>query len=389
MLHLLSVIAWIVIGLLACIEGYYYLLLLVLLFTWRRTVSPGQGRSRFTILIPAHDEELLLGRTLASVLDLDYPRDRFRVVVIADNCTDRTAEIARAAGAECWERQDEQARGKGEALEWAFRRIDEPDDHAVVVLDADTITGRNLLQVFDAYLDSGSEAIQAANLVERTQDNLFTTFMALGNLITNYYVYLPKFRMGSTAFLLGTGMCFRLRQVETYFQEQYSISEDIDYSLRLINNGVRIAFAAETYVETVHPDEIRAASTQRVRWSSGTYGLLWRNAWACLKRGIRQGSLLYLDTAATLLTWSKALIGLLFGLALPVCLLAGPRFIALALLLFFGYVFYLSLGVILLHRRKHRYLHLLLAPVLVPWLIVIAVLGLLGYRKREWTRTKR
>jgi len=263
---LLRSFAWISVGLLVIVVGYQYLLLLVLALTRKRSAPSAECGTQFTILIPAHNEQSLLAKTLASVRDLDYPEGQFRIAVIADNCSDRTVEIAQDLGVECWERNDEERRGKGYALEWAFKKLSEGAELAVVVLDADSKVSPNLLQVFDAYLRSGFEAVQSANLVERTEDNLFTTFMALGNLITNYFVYLPKFRMGSTAFLLGTGMCFRQRLIDHYYQEEYSISEDIDFSLRLIHRGIRIAFASEAYVETIHPHEIPAAATHRWRW---------------------------------------------------------------------------------------------------------------------------
>lgn len=386
---LLPLLAWIVIGLLMIVVGYHYLLLAVLVLGRKSPLPPARRRLRFTILIPAHEEERLLAGALASVLDLDYPAELFRVVVIADNCTDHTPNIARQAGVACWERSDQSRRGKGYALEWAFRRLPVDDDHALVVLDADSRASRNMLTVFDAYLEAGHEAVQAANLLERTEDNLFTTFMALGNLVTNYFIYLPKFRLGSSAFLLGTGMCFRQRLLDHYYQKTYSISEDIDFSLRLIHRGIHVAFAPEAEVETIQPHEIRGASTQRVRWSSGTYALLWRNVRRCLLRGLRERSLLQLDTALTLISWSKSLIGVLFAVALPLGWIAGRSHGLIVLALLASYLLYLLLGIFLLRRRRHQIRHLLLAPLLVPWLLIISLFGLAGFRKSEWRRTSR
>src|SRR5258708_27780716 len=96
---------------------------------------PGE-RTRFAILVPAHDEEVLLPALLRSVADLDYPRERREVVVVADNCSDRTAQIARGAGATVMERDDPARLGKGHALEWAFAQLSSRAD-----LDSDGVLG--------------------------------------------------------------------------------------------------------------------------------------------------------------------------------------------------------------------------------------------------------
>src|SRR5262249_5144144 len=99
---------------------------------------------RFVVVIPAHDEEMVIGATLSHLFRQEYPADRYAVVVVADNCTDRTAEIARAAGATVLERTNTELRGKGYALDWAFDRLMKEDAGtaheaaAFVIVDADT-----------------------------------------------------------------------------------------------------------------------------------------------------------------------------------------------------------------------------------------------------------
>src|SRR5690606_22233480 len=117
---------------------------------------PSRLQLHFDIVVPAHNEASGIGRTLASLRAIDWPRDRFRILVVADNCTDNTAAIARNAGAHVLERQDEHRRGKGHALAFAFEasRRDALAD-AVVVVDADTGVSPNLLEAFATRLEQG------------------------------------------------------------------------------------------------------------------------------------------------------------------------------------------------------------------------------------------
>src|SRR3954464_13680475 len=100
-----------------------YLFVLVLLSGRRKAPTPPPPTLRFDIIVPSHNEEAGIAETVTSLLALDYPKDRFRVLVVADNCSDRTADLARAAGATVLERQSATERGKGYALNFAFERV--------------------------------------------------------------------------------------------------------------------------------------------------------------------------------------------------------------------------------------------------------------------------
>ncbi|HCF58181.1 MAG TPA: glycosyl transferase family 2, partial [Myxococcales bacterium] len=118
--------------------------------------------ARFDFLVPAHDEEGGIARTVRSLLAVDYPAELRRVVVVADNCSDRTAERARQAGARVIERRDPERRGKGHALALAFEHsLQEGFADAVVVVDADTVVAPNLPRAFAAHLAAGAQAMQA------------------------------------------------------------------------------------------------------------------------------------------------------------------------------------------------------------------------------------
>ncbi len=128
-------------GLPPAAAGTYLLVLALASFRRAQPATATGARWRLAVVVPAHNEEALIARCLASLSDQTYPRSLYRVVVVADNCSDRTAQISRALGIEVMERLDEHARGKGHALRWAMDRLlaaDHPPD-AIVVVDADSI----------------------------------------------------------------------------------------------------------------------------------------------------------------------------------------------------------------------------------------------------------
>src|SRR5262249_35179285 len=135
-----------------------------------RAPAPGRWtppRTRFAVLVPAHDEELLIRRVVGSVQAIDYPPELYTLHVIADNCTDRTAELARGMGAVVHERHDLEHRGKGYALRWLFGQLlaDPASGDAFVIVDADSLVNRGFLRALDRRLRAGAVAIQAYDTV--------------------------------------------------------------------------------------------------------------------------------------------------------------------------------------------------------------------------------
>src|SRR5262249_11776939 len=119
--------------------------------------------TRFAVLIPAHDEERLIGRTLDALAAADYPTERLAVHVVADNCTDRTAAIGRQHGVEVHERVAPDDGGKGPALRWLLQRLRDRGDgfDAVVIVDADTTVSPGFFRAMDTELGAGAEAVQS------------------------------------------------------------------------------------------------------------------------------------------------------------------------------------------------------------------------------------
>lgn len=296
-----------------------YLLLLTLLSARVPPPSAQKLERKFSIVVPAHNESAGIAPTVKNLLALDYPRDRFDVIVVADNCADDTAERATAAGAKTLVRQNAELRGKGYALHYAFERL-APDCDAVVVVDADTLVSPNLLQAFAARLDDGARAIQADYAVRNPEASWRTLLMAIALGCFHIVRSRGRERLGVSCGLRGNGMCFSRKLLEEVPHQAYSIVEDVEYGIRLAQAGNRVYYADEAHVYGEMVSSGAAAGSQRQRWEDGRRQLVRQHGVPLLQAGLRQQSGLLLDIAADLLLPPLAKLGVLVTLGFAAAL---------------------------------------------------------------------
>jgi 1,2-diacylglycerol 3-beta-glucosyltransferase len=250
----------------------------------------------FDVIVPAHDEESQIADTVTNLLALTYPRDAFRVVVVADNCTDATALRAKAAGAEVLERHDHEHHGKGYALARAFEwSLAERRADAVVVVDADTIVTANLLEAFAAQLERGVEAMQADYRVRNADASWRTRLMVVALAAFHGLRSRARERLGVSCGLRGNGMALSSRLLRMVPYAAFSIVEDVEYGIRLGEAGHRVAYVDTAAVMGAMPVTERASRTQRRRWEAGRRQLARTHAWQLILRGVRERSKLLAD----------------------------------------------------------------------------------------------
>ncbi len=278
--------------------------LAVLTVLSRRTRPPlaSARRLRFDVVVPAHDEEAGIKRTVRNLRSLDWPRDRFRVLVVADNCSDRTAERAEAAGATVLVRRDRTRRGKGYALKFAFERVlSDGFADAAVVVDADSVASPNLLSAFAARLEAGELAVQSVNSVLNHDASWRTRLMALAFVLFNDVRSLGRARLGVSCGLRGNGMCITREALTRVPQQAFSIVEDLEYGICLGLAGIRVAYAHEASVKSEMISSESASRSQRRRWEAGRIALMRVYGTDLLVAAIRGRSLLLLDLALDVL----------------------------------------------------------------------------------------
>lgn len=376
-----------------------YLLLLTLLATFAPRKAPteapelrGSRMRRFAILVPAHDEETTIGRLLRSLAQLDYPHDAYDVCVVADNCSDRTADIARSLGAQVYERFTETDRAKGFALRWLLERLSEAQRtyDAFVVLDADTVVQSNLLRSFNARLENGSQVIQAYYTVLNADASAVAglRFAALSAL--HYVRPLGRAVLGLSCGLKGNGMCFAAPVLERFAWSWYTLAEDVEFHLALVRQGIRVDFAWDTSVRADMPVSLAQARSQNARWERGRLQLLRTHVPGLLSDAIRKRSLLRLDAAIEQLIPPQSVPVVLAGIScLAAVALHTPGAAVLAGLSLLGQLAYLAAGLALVRAPWRAYLALSSAPVYIAWKFGVYAQAMLSARASAWIRTAR
>jgi 1,2-diacylglycerol 3-beta-glucosyltransferase len=280
-------------------SGYLF----VLTVRSRQTTPPTYGapNARFAVVVPAHDEEAGIAATIESLLALDYPRDHFEVIVVADNCTDDTAARAAAAGAEVLVRNDAERRGKGFALAHAFEHVVAGGRaDAVVVIDADTVVSPNLLRAFDARIATGAAAVQADYAVRNPDSGWRPRLMAIALGMFHVVRSTGRENLGVSCGLRGNGMCFTTALLGEVPHDAFSIVEDVEYGIRIGERGHRVHYAGEAHVYGEMVSSEKASRSQRERWEGGRRQLVKDHGLRLLRRAIATRSPLDFDLAMDL-----------------------------------------------------------------------------------------
>lgn len=372
--------------------GSGYLAVLTL-FSARLPSPPSLGTTRFVAIVPAHNEELGIAKTVRSLLAAEYPPDLRRVLVVADNCTDKTADEARAAGADVLVRDDADKRGKGYALAAAFERVlGEEAVDAVVVVDADTAVTPNLFRAFGARFEAGASAVQSGNAVANRTASWRTRLMAIAFAIFNGLRSIARERLGLSCGLRGNGMALRVATLRTVPYDAYSVVEDLEYGIRLGRAGHRVWYAGEAQVLSEMVTTEKESRSQRQRWEDGRRALARAEGTALVWDGLRRRSPLLFDLGMDLLIPPLSQLALFSALGAAVALVGFSRgYVGLAPAVAWSACLgmiaaYVSRGVFLSGAGLRGFVDLAAAPVYVAWKLALR-LG--GKKKDAWVRTTR
>lgn len=392
LLNIVTLAAFTLSALTATISAYLLLLTVAACFG-RRTTPPRQGppTHRFLIMVPAYNEEQLLPRLLTSFHALDYPRELFKIHVVADNCNDNTAGVARSAGASVHERFNSEQRGKGYALQWLLERIwadGEPHD-AIVIIDADSDVLPNFLRVMDARLARGERVIQGYYAVRDPASARSAGIRAVALIVLHYLRPLGRMVLGGSTGLKGNGMVFAADILRAH-RWTASLTEDIEYHMELVLAGERAMFAPDAVVYAEMPSNLKASQTQNERWERGRIEMIRRFVPRLLRTALRRRSFLLFDAAVEQLIPPFSVVAGLSALSLVFAGISGsPLAIGLSIFAVTAQVIYVFTGLFLARAPHTIYRALLFAPAFVIWKIWIYVRLLFGIKPGSWIRTAR
>ncbi len=349
----------------------------------------------FAIAIPAHDEEAVIASTVQRLSKLHYPHTMYSIHIVADHCSDRTAEFARRAGAVVHERNEGPRSGKGAALSWLFQRIlEDPKYDAVIIFDADTRVDEHFLCAMDARLSTGDQIVQGQHIISNPEDGWFPALTWSMFLIDNRVQNLGRTNLGWSAKNMGDSICFRTDVLRRIGWGE-GLADDYQIRQKYLLNGIRIAYepAARGFGEAAL--NWAQARAQRSRWIRGVYDANRQFARQLFVKGLKTRSLAMLDGALqaylpsySVLTATAAFFLILQLLGLKMFGLDISHWVITVWTALLGILFFYPILALALEKAPAKaYFVILTGPVFILWRLWLTLVSRFGKKKTVWVRT--
>lgn len=369
-----------------------YLLWLTALSQRVAPMIPRSKTLKFDIIVPAHNEASVIERTVASLRKIDWPPDGFRILVIADNCTDQTVALARLAGATVLERHDAALRGKGYALNFAFRSSREQAwANAVIVVDADAEVSSNILAAFAARIEAGLHAIQAHYGILNPMASWRTRLITIAKAAFHIVRSRARERLQLSCGIRGNGWCVTHELLNQVPYQAYSLTEDLEFGIDIGLAGFRVAYADEAHSNAEMVTDEKIAGTQRRRWEEGRFQLIRSRTVPLLLAAMRRADAVCFDLALDLMVLPLSYVTLNVMLLIATSLiavhwrLAHFEWVWLALACAASLLVYVLRGWQLSGIGARGVFDLARAPAFLIWKVLL----MLRPRKEGWVRTDR
>lgn len=231
-------------------------------------------QNKFGIVISARNEENVIGHLLESIKRQDYPQELIKIFLIADNCTDNTAQVGRDHGAIVLERENKELVGKGYALDFLFKKlINEKDDcDAYIVFDADNLVDKNFVKEMNINFNRGYKALTSYRNSKNYGTNWISAGYSLWFLREAKYLNHARMRFGTSCAISGTGFCISKDIIESNNGWPYHLlTEDIEFSVDMAIRDEMIGYSGGSIVYDEQPETFKQSWNQRLRWSKGFY----------------------------------------------------------------------------------------------------------------------
>ena len=364
-------------------------LLLVTGGALRRRASPTVQKTEslaLAIIVPAHNEEVFIGRCVESLLNSAATVAACAVVVVADNCIDATADRARQAGARVLVRENAVQRGKGFALRFAFDTLMSEGFDGFLIIDADSIVSADLVPAIASGLFNGADALQTRYRVTKPLDTNRKRLMDVALLAFNVLRPFGRYGWGLSAGILGNGFALSRKTLLAVPYSADSIVEDLEYHLLLVDNGKRVDFIDSATVYGDMPTDSQAQESQRARWEGGRARVAM--AWIPkLTSRFLRGHWGVAEPLMELLTLPLAYLTLL---ALLLCVIPFPEFRIYGLFLVGLLVAHVASSVALGGNVRESLSALASAPGYVFWKLTrMGSIIKSSRRETQWLRTPR
>ena len=299
-------------------QGFY-----ILVSWFKKPVRPQAGKlHHYGVLIAARNEEKVIGGLIESIQNQDYPQELLDIYVVADNCTDKTAQAAREAGAYVYERFNQVKVGKGYALNELLNHLFEEkigdDCEGYFIFDADNLLAADYVKEMNGLFDHGYRIVTSYRNSKNFGDNWISAGYGLWFLREAKYVNNARMILGTSCAVSGTGYLVHqdiLREKKGW--DCYLLTEDIQFSAQQILEGERIGYCSSAVFYDEQPTGFTVSFYQRLRWTRGILQVFFRYGKELAVNIVKKGSFACYDMLMFLLpTFALFLSCILGGLSL-------------------------------------------------------------------------
>lgn len=247
-----------------------------------------EDKTKFALVVAAHNEERVIANIVKNLKNINYDNSLYDIFVIADNCTDKTAEIAKKEGALVYERFNKDKRGKGYALEWMFSKLFKMKTKydAVAVFDADNLVHKNFLKEMNKKMCKGYKVVQGYLDSKNPEDTWITGSYSIAFWSCNRMFQLARYNLGLSSQLGGTGFCIDMDILKKLGWGATCLTEDLEFSCKLVLNGYKVGWAHNAIIYDEKPLTLAQSWNQRKRWMQGFSDVASRYFFRLMKRAI-------------------------------------------------------------------------------------------------------
>jgi len=259
--------------------------------------------NRFAVIGCAHNEERVIDQLIKSLYATVYPKNKYDIYVICDNCTDNTADVVRKAGAIAMERNDQERRGKGYGLEWMFAYLEDQSKQgneydAYIVLDADNLVNEEYLYAINEKMNEGHEILQTYLGCKNPKDTWVSGSYSYCYWVSNTIYQMGHSKVNLSAQMGGTGMILRPSVLREIGWETDSLTEDLVLTVRYVSiKNLPCCWVHEAKLYDEKPLKLKPSIRQRTRWMQGHMAAMFKFAPTLFLKGLKNHSLKQLDVA--------------------------------------------------------------------------------------------
>lgn len=254
--------------------GVYFFLIGINFIRKEKTYPETENINHFAILIPARNEEAVIERIIRSLQELNYPSDAFDIIVLANNCNDKTVAEAEKTGA-CVLEYRKNIHNKGDVLHQAFLNLRHSDYDAYIIFDADNTVHPDFLKEMNKVLDAGYDACQGFREGQNPGDSYISASYSIYMLLVDLFYNHPRSVLGMNAMITGTGFMISNNLIEKLGGWNTStLTEDLEFTVQNSLAGQHIAYASKAVSYDEQVSSLSQSLVQRTRWSKGVKQVL-------------------------------------------------------------------------------------------------------------------